>query len=610
MESGLINISRFKTRLAGALDLTDPSHRTFFDRVSELAAATPAEKVWSRYRNFWPPALLDALRNERLVAFMGAGVSVASKLPGWRDLLEKHLGVPSEFLDDDYLKSDNLTLGEISARLLGREQLQHSLRSIYNSTSANPTLIHYALAALGLPIYITTNYDDLFEKAWKSIYQQDIAVVCNASDAISCVKSPHKIYKIHGSANRLDEMLVLTRSDYRKHYRANDAMFSEIGKHLLIRPTLFTGFSHTDPEVGRLIDSVIYEFERQRSTGSILDGPSFYNMQFENTYVVNERFAAKGMVSLTVRMAEGAVADVRTGGVASSLAELADATGNEMDLVTSLDADLANFVTAVSGSFKAAIEALRPAAEVIGNSASGRDLDKSVVKTALAGVDLAAALGTQGIYVIDADGALVEDRGALVGRRYDGLDSTARDKILSGIRSSFSERPYFQMANTIRKPFVSDLFESIFNRNSSFAICHPILSGHRFVGLVFSVTQVGQWMTPLDFAGSITDNLGVYLFDSQGVVAMPPNNEFSPQPSTYLPSEPVACNLGFSHSALRLLSRKDRIILRLSENIVPIEKDDDVLSLDKRLDVYARVQTVAGFDGWRCAITRTIEFTP
>ena len=65
--------------------------------------------------------------------------------------------------------------------------------------------------------------------------------------------------------------------------------------------------------------------------------------------------------------------------------------------------------------------------------------------------------------------------------------------------------------------------------------------------------------------------LGIYLMDSQGVVAMPPNQEFEPNPSAYLPLESEELRLGFSHLSLRLLSRKDRITLRLAENIVPIE---------------------------------------
>jgi hypothetical protein len=57
------------------------------------------------------------------------------------------------------------------------------------------------------------------------------------------------------------------------------------------------------------------------------------------------------MVSLTVRMADGIDGDVRTGGVAASFAELADATGNKMDEITSLDIHIKSLVDAVSKSF-------------------------------------------------------------------------------------------------------------------------------------------------------------------------------------------------------------------------------------------------------------------
>lgn len=605
----MIDIAKMKTRLEPVLDRKDPTHHVFHERLKQLESSRPSGGSWTHYRNFWPPAVLEALRSDMLVVFMGAGVSVASKLPSWRDLLEQKLGVPAAFLADDYLKSDNLTLGEISARLLGREQLQHSLRTIYNSGGADPTLIHYSLAALELPIYITTNYDDLFEKAWRKIYGREISVICNDSDAARYQDEDNKIYKIHGSAARTDEMLVLTRSDYRQHYRINEKMFDEVRQWLGRNPTLFTGFSHTDPEVGRLIDDVIFEFERQRQFDAASTGPAFYNMQFEDAYVVNERFAAKGMVSLTVRTADGLNSDVRTGGVAASIAELADATGNGLDRLTSLDAELAKIVDAVSASFERAIAALAPAAAKIGDTARGRKLDASTVHEALQNINVEDALGTQGIYVVDADGSIVEDGPNITGRRYDNLDRSSRDHILNDMRHTFADRPYFQKAKTYRRPFVSDLFESVFNKNSTFAVCHPILNDGHFVGLIFSAAQVGQWKLPLEIAKGLGRGLGVYLMDSQGVVAMPPNQEFEPNASACLLIEPEELRLGFSHLSLRLLSRKDRIILRLAENIVPIEKDDDVLSLDKRLDVYARIQTVGGFEGWRCSVTRTIEFT-
>jgi SIR2-like domain len=215
------NIVTFKHRITCAGTAVEKKTMDHFtERVNNLCSSPPRGKAWSRYKNFWPPTIIKALRDRNLIFFMGAGTSAAAKLPTWREMLELRFGVPAPFLADDNLKNDNLTLGEIASRLIGREQLQSNLRSIYNDDTILPTVIHYGLAALELPIYMTTNYDVLFEKAWKAIFPgKEIAVICNSTDLNKNAAAPYKLFKLHGCASRKDELLVLTRSEYRQNYR-------------------------------------------------------------------------------------------------------------------------------------------------------------------------------------------------------------------------------------------------------------------------------------------------------------------------------------------------------------------------------------------------------
>lgn len=576
------------------------------ERIEELAKIAPGSPAWTNYRNFWPPTIIDALRERRLIFFMGAGTSAAAGPQTWRQLLEERFGIPVEFLHDENLKNDNLTLGEIASRLVGREQLQSMLRSAYNAP-ADPTAIHYCLAALDLPVYMTTNYDMLFENAWKKIYGKEIDVICNASDAKKSADAPNRLFKIHGSAGRLDELLVLTRSEYRRHYRLNAAIFDEIRDLIQANPTVFTGFSHTDPEIGRLIDDIIYHFEHN-AAHSTATGPSpyLYNMQFENDYVTNERFAAKGMVSLNVRLVTAKPGiDARTGGVSEAISELVSITESKMDEVTSVDTELTALVTAIKTDLDRAIGELSRNADPIRKALASRPVDKAAVSAILNSIDIDAALGTQGVYLVDFAGSLVEwNSGA--------LDKPARDKIIDGFRRNFGQRPYFQMSKSFRKPFVSDFFESIFNKNATFAICMPITLDETFHGLLFSACQIGQWKTPIEAVRNVrnvrnNEGLGAYVLDGQGMVALPPNGEFDVRVSQLMANEPELSRTGYDHVSLKILSKKDRIISRLAENIVPIQKDDDILSLDKELEIYARIENI-GVLGWRCAVSRTIRF--
>lgn len=604
----MTNTTRFRACLKGHFTSPTDAEKQLLRRLDELHQDA-SERSWSHYRNFWPPAVIRALRTGDLILFMGAGVSAGSNLPAWTELLEKRLGIPAEFVADDYLKNDNLTLGEIAARRLGREQLQTSLRGIYNSPGAEPTLVHYALAALELSTYVTTNYDGLFEKAWERLHGRPLTVISTATDALLHAGNDNKLYKIHGSAERVDELLVLTRSDYRRHYRANEQLFDELKNLMATKSTLFTGFSHTDPEVARLIDDIIYTYERELEHAA--DGskaPEFYNMQFEDSFVANQRLAAKGLVSLNVRLAEGLQEDVRTIGVAESIADLVDAATTGMDEETALDDELDSLVDYIRRDLMGAIDELRPAAQLMSRGARGSSLDPDIVAEALAGIDLNRALGAQGVYVVDTHGSLIQKDGELVGVLYQGLDRAARTRKIRELSASFAERPYFQTSKSYRWPFVSDLFESVFNRHSSFAICHPILANQQFAGLLFSVCQIGQWKAPIEAAKPLNEDLFVYLIDGQGIAAMPPRNEFPVRPSDAMPSEPDERKLGYPHAELRLLSRKDKIVRRLARNIVPVDKDDDVVSLDRELDVYARIKNLPD-SSWRCALARRIEFT-
>lgn len=569
------------------------------DRLEQLSLQR-GERKWNSYRNFWPPTVMRALTARKLVFFMGAGISADSDLPAWRVLLEERIGIPADFVRDEYLKNDNLTLGELASRIVGRDTLQEILKNIYINSKSGPTSTHYCLAALDLPIYVTTNYDMLFEDAWKKLHGRDIFVVCNSGDMSKADYSTaqHKLFKIHGTANRPDEMLVLTRSDYRRHYRSNFGMFSHLQVVLQERPTVFVGFSHTDPEVGRLIDDVIFHFERDGKYSTKNSGPDIYNMQFEHSYVANERFAAKGMVSLNIRQVDKPNIDARTAGLSEAILELVDLADSELVDKTSVDSELSKICQDLNGDLQGAIDELTLYANSIAEIMRSGPGDVAEYEKILMYVDYEKALANQGLYLTNWKGDLIAQR-----REHQNVQS--RDAIFSSHGRNFGDRPYFQMAKSNRRPFVSNYFRSIFNENSTFAICLPIVFEDEFLGLLFSACQIGQWERPITLARAI--ELGVYILDGLGVVGIPPYFEFLPEKNELVPGENPDRNIGYSFTRLKILSKKDKVIIRLAENIVPIDKDDDIISLDKNLDIYAKIQNLGDL-GWRCAVSRAIKF--
>ena len=196
---------------------------------------------WQSISTFWPPRLIDGYQNDKLVCFFGAGLSIPSGIPSWYELLTKSFGLNQSLLTDEELKSDPLTLAELASHQIGSDQLQGILRKKMKKIK-KPSTTHFVAAALRLPFYITTNYDSLFENAWNTLNPEiELITLVNDADLEQLVldgyilkPNSNKAYllKIHGCVNRADEHLILTRSDYRLHYRTN-RLFFQLITHLI-----------------------------------------------------------------------------------------------------------------------------------------------------------------------------------------------------------------------------------------------------------------------------------------------------------------------------------------------------------------------------------------
>jgi hypothetical protein len=135
--------------------------------AGELAKRLDQVDPWASLSMLWPPRLVGAAVDRNLAGFFGAGMSLAAGAPSWSDLLTKYFQLSDDVLQDRDLGDDPLTLAQLAAEQVGYERVQQILREVMSGYS-KPTTAHMLLASLHLPFYITTNYDTLFEEAWKS----------------------------------------------------------------------------------------------------------------------------------------------------------------------------------------------------------------------------------------------------------------------------------------------------------------------------------------------------------------------------------------------------------------------------------------------------------
>jgi SIR2-like domain len=526
------------------------------------------------FDTFLPPRLVRSACESRAVVFFGAGVSAEAGIPMWWDLLET-LGISSELAEDPELAHDPLTAAEVLAHQIGIPNLDDSLRQGILKQNI-PATAHFLLAALNQDVYITTNYDCLFETAWEKTYGVAPRVITTDADLGALnAKDPFArdnkgaplVFKLHGSAAIDEEELILTRSQYRRHYRTNQELFDHMRKLLGRAHTLFLGFGHRDPEITRLVEDVIHAFEITRPSKRPQPQPAFYSLQYNMGPGAPEIFAARGIVALDPprSLTPPSSLDPRTFALTRSLIDLLGAVDSSAHRALELDASLSKALEKLAEDVGSGLNTLDGVAKDQGKRGA-----VSKAKLASCAKKL-GALASQGIYVLNASGETVNHW------LPDGLslpDRSDRD---------FRGRPYVRQARMYRLPFASTTAESVFNGNATTFLCVPVLAHGKYDGLVFSAFQVGTWETPIELQKQLQEDhkdieLSVLLIDSNGVLLLPPNREFSPRRAR-VRQEPPAANIGFEFKRLYRLSRRDKLVERIWNNIVPLAQDDDVTNL-------------------------------
>ena len=186
--------------------------------------------------------LAKELEKEKLIIFVGAGVSKNSGLPNWNELIKeyaKELGIKKEnFKSDEILK-----IPEKYFKKFGEIKYYKILNKIF-SGKYEPNSIHEVLKKMNLNYIVTTNYDNLIETKINSY------VVSEDTD-LPHYNTNTMVIKMHGDI--VKKNVVLKKSDY-KNYETNFPLISTYLKGLFTTNTiLFIGYSFNDASVQQIM---------------------------------------------------------------------------------------------------------------------------------------------------------------------------------------------------------------------------------------------------------------------------------------------------------------------------------------------------------------------
>jgi|GEM_PF-3069719 len=203
-----------------------------------------------------------AIRNNRLVLFVGAGISVNSGAPSWHQLIVemgKELGINKEkFSQDEFLKIPQYYFNEYKDAAYKRK-----INEIFN-VDLIPNPINELIFELNPAYVITTNYDNLLEQVAPASYS-----VIRKNSEMPYVKTHKSIIKMHGDFEA--DNVVLKEDDY-LNYSDNFKLIETFVKSIIATHTVvFVGYSVNDYNVNLIFQWVKEVLGKDHHPAYLLD---------------------------------------------------------------------------------------------------------------------------------------------------------------------------------------------------------------------------------------------------------------------------------------------------------------------------------------------------
>ncbi|TDN79364.1 NB-ARC domain-containing protein [Salegentibacter sp. 24] len=206
-----------------------------------------------------PEKLIQKIKQNNLVVFVGAGLSTKMGYPNWNSLIIDILGGISdkEEKSDKYIQAlkDKIlepieVLTKISEHKTASIEILEKIIRSHDKTQ--PSSIHEKLGLLTDKI-ITTNYDSLLEKALPEFEQISYS---NQYKVAKLSQYDQYIFKIHGDIQE-PHKCVLFPSEYDLLYDKEEKTSTfELKKIISNQSILFIGFSLNDPYISHLFEYI------------------------------------------------------------------------------------------------------------------------------------------------------------------------------------------------------------------------------------------------------------------------------------------------------------------------------------------------------------------
>jgi hypothetical protein len=190
----------------------------------------------------------QAIKQNKLVVFVGAGISIDSGVPSWADLIHefrKEIEIPAS--ETDYLRIAQMYYNE-----RGPKELTDKVRDALKYKKLHYNLLHESIFQLNPEHIITTNFDDLLEQVIKA--KAHPFSVIKKDEQFPYAQNTRLLVKIHGD---LEEGNVVIKEEDYLEYPKNHPLFESFIKGVFAnKVVLFIGYSFSDINLKIILSTV------------------------------------------------------------------------------------------------------------------------------------------------------------------------------------------------------------------------------------------------------------------------------------------------------------------------------------------------------------------
>lgn len=223
----------------------------------------------------WPKHLVDQISRGQVVLCLGAGASSSAasadgyRPPGWEKLLRDLI---PEVFGKSRIKARTAAKTALERHQLlecaqvlkhfalkngkGADFRNYIVRAVEGPDSKNPVQpgrLHEIVLDLSPQIIVTTNYDQIIERATLNAYKMHSYT--STSVAAEIRQGNEVLLKIHGGVDRPDDMII-SRPDFARVRAEGGHALGTLQALLMTRPFLFVGYSLRDPDIQMLLENV------------------------------------------------------------------------------------------------------------------------------------------------------------------------------------------------------------------------------------------------------------------------------------------------------------------------------------------------------------------